>query len=560
MALPQLEPICPDAVDLGGKRLLIFIVAYNAGRTIEKVLSRIPVSLHHPNVEVLIIDDSSKDDTFLRGLRFQQQSAAFKITVLRTPENQGYGGNQKLGYRYAIDNNFDFVALVHGDGQYAPEKLPALLEPLNAGKADAVFGSRMLEKHAAHIGGMPFYKWIGNRILTMVQNRLLKTHLSEFHSGYRLYSTKALAQIPFECNTNDFHFDTEVIIQLVLKNLRILELPIPTYYGDEICHVNGLKYARDVMKTMLRAKFHQQNLFFDRKFDVGLPQQNYDVKLGFESSHTAAIAAAHSGGNILDIGCGPGYIASALSDKGCHVTGIDRSVPDAERADNQMQFIQWDLDRKEFPINVSQFDQIFLLDIIEHLKTPERFMDELRFATGCKRPELIITTANIGFIATRLLLLLGQFNYGKKGILDATHTRLFTFRALRELLRQAGYKIVEERGIPAPIPKSIGYNFLSSVLMRLNQLLIRLSPGLFSYQIFVRAQAMPTINNLLQETIGGTKQLRESALGTGLAQLPNRDAGHEQALRVTSEYAALSVTPELQVRRGGSERPEQRTD
>ena len=130
MAPLQAELSHPHCVDLRGKRILIFIVAYNAEKTIEQVLNRIPGALHDTALEVLIIDDSSKDDTFLRGLRFQQSSSAFKITVLRTPENQGYGGNQKLGYRYAIDNNFDIVALLHGDGQYTPEKLPELLEPL----------------------------------------------------------------------------------------------------------------------------------------------------------------------------------------------------------------------------------------------------------------------------------------------------------------------------------------------------------------------------------------------------------------------------------------------
>src|SRR5438046_5373491 len=123
-----------------------------------------------------------------------------------------------------------------------------------------------------------------------------------------------------------------------------------------------------------------------------------------------------------------------------------------------MQFIHRDLDRNEFPVNVSQFDQIFMLDIIEHLKRPEEFMDELRFATNCKRPEIILTTANIGFFATRLMLLLGQFNYGKKGILDITHTRIFTFRSMRELLRQSGYKILEMRGVPAPFPVALGNN------------------------------------------------------------------------------------------------------
>src|SRR3954466_7081619 len=137
MRLAELEPAATDRINLGGKRLLIFIVAYNAQTTIAKVLSRIPRSLRGDNVEVLIIDDSSQDDTFGNGLRYQLGDSAFKITVLRTPENQGYGGNQKLGYRYAIDNGFDIVALVHGDGQYAPEKLPALLAPLVVGQADA---------------------------------------------------------------------------------------------------------------------------------------------------------------------------------------------------------------------------------------------------------------------------------------------------------------------------------------------------------------------------------------------------------------------------------------
>src|SRR5438045_6368626 len=245
MDLAELEPA---RINLGRRRLLIFIVAYNAQTTIAKVLSRIPRSLRGDNVEVLIIDDASQDDTFANGLRYQQRDAAFKVTVLRTPENQGYGGNQKLGYRYAIDNGFDIVALVHGDGQYAPEKLPELLAPLVCDEADAVFGSRMIDKWAARAGGMPFYKWIGNQILTAFQNRMLRTALSEFHSGYRLYSTAALAQLPFEKNTNDFHFDTEIIVQLVMKKLRIQELPIPTYYGDGLRHGNGLKDALNVFK------------------------------------------------------------------------------------------------------------------------------------------------------------------------------------------------------------------------------------------------------------------------------------------------------------------------
>jgi 2-polyprenyl-3-methyl-5-hydroxy-6-metoxy-1,4-benzoquinol methylase len=428
-------------------------------------------------------------------------------------ENQGYGGNQKLGYRYAIDHGFDIVALIHGDGQYAPEKLPELLEPLVRGEADAILGSRMIDKRAARRGGMPFYKWIGNQILTAFQNCVLGTQFSEFHSGYRVYSTNALAQIPFEKNTNDFHFDTEIIIQLVLKKLRIVELPIPTFYGSEICYVNGLKYAWNVFKSTIRARLCGLYLFYDRKFDVQSVEEIYNLKLGFLSSHTAAIAAARPGGKILDVGCGQGRVAAELTKKGCRVTGMDQHIPASSKAPRDIDFICWDLNRSEFPVNVSQFDQIFLLDIIEHLKEPGHFMDELRFATACKRPEIILTTANIGFIATRLMLLLGHFNYGKKGILDVTHTCLFTFRSVRELLKQSGYKIIEARGIPAPFPVAIGNNFAARALVRLNSALIWLSRGLFAYQIFIRAEAMPTVDNLLHETISDSDALKAEVIG-----------------------------------------------
>src|SRR3954471_12454475 len=364
-------------MQLGDKRILIFVVAYNAEKTIDSVLDRIPPELHNRNVEVLIIDDSSKDRTFQTGLRREDRQGDFRITILRTPVNQGYGGNQKLGYRFAIENGFDVVALLHGDGQYAPEKLPALIEPFVTENADVVFGSRMINKQDALDGGMPLYKWVGNQVLTTFQNRMLGSNLSEFHSGYRLYSTKALARIPFERNSNDFHFDTDIIVQLHFAGLRIVEIPIPTFYGDEICHVNGMQYAWDIFKTMIRAKFHEKNMLYDRKFDVGQVELTYDLKLGFASSHTFALDAVQPGATVLDIGCGQGYVAKELATKAAEVTGIDQYVPAEPPAPN-VQLKRWDLDVNEFPVEVSEFDQIFILDVIEHLHDPEVFMELLR--------------------------------------------------------------------------------------------------------------------------------------------------------------------------------------
>jgi glycosyltransferase involved in cell wall biosynthesis len=497
----------PRAVALGGKRLLIFIVAYNAETTIAKVLSRIPKSLHNDNVEVLIIDDSSKDETFARGLRYQQDQSDFKITVLRTPRNQGYGGNQKLGYRYAIDNGFDIVALVHGDGQYAPEELPNLLPPLIAGEADAVFGSRMIDKRAARAGGMPLYKWVGNQVLTRFQNRMLGTSLSEFHSGYRLYSTKALAQVPFEKNTNDFHFDTEIIIQFVLKNLHIAELPIPTFYGDEICHVNGLGYAWNVFRATVKARLCGIQLFYDRKFDLNPDAPAHSDKLGFPSSQQFAVDACIPGRHVLQLGIGHGNVCAALKERLINVTAVDFAASESS-LDRTTAFSP----RPSVPEDVARYEQILLMDLLEHLHDPEKFMDELRRKAQGRQPEVILTAANVAFFVTRAMLLLGQFNYSRKGILGLGHRRLFTFRSLRALLEQAGYELIEERGVPAPFPLALGTNFWSRAFLRMNSMLLRVSKRLFAYQIFVRARPLPDAAHLLRETVSSSKTLRQHVL------------------------------------------------
>ena len=500
----------PDTLAPAQKRVLIFIVAYNAETTITSVLNRIPASLRRPGVEVLIIDDSSKDRTFATGLKHEDREGEFRITILRNPENQRYGGNQKLGYRYAIDNGFDIVALVHGDGQYAPEKLPDLIEPFIKGEADAVFGSRMMRKQDALAGGMPLYKWIGNQVLTAFENFMLGTNLSEFHSGYRLYSVEALKKLPFERNANDFHFDTDIIIQLHFAGMRIVELPIPTFYGDEICRVNGVKYALDCCRAVVRAKLHSKNLLYDRKYDVGPVEEIYDLKLGYDSSHERAIQSVKPGARILDIGCGRGYVAELMAERAGHVTGLDQYSPDKSEKAN-VNYRKWDIEAEPVPVDVADYDQVFMLDIIEHLKDPEAFLEMLRAKAVNKRPEIILTTANIAFFVTRMMLFLGQFNYGRKGILDRTHTRLFTWSSLRELFEQTGYNVLEIKGIPAPFPKVIGKGIFGKVVMAINGFLVKLwgFRSLFSYQIYVRAQARPTVPNILRQTIVSSEKLRE---------------------------------------------------
>jgi glycosyltransferase involved in cell wall biosynthesis len=481
------------------KRLLIFVISYYAESTLASVLDRIPrACFDEYDCQVLVVDDASEDRTFAIGREYKERHPEMRLTVLRNELNQGYGGNQKVGYSFAIREGFDYVAMVHGDGQYAPEELSRLMAPLTSGEADAVFGSRMITRFGALKGGMPLYKFVGNKILTWAQNALLGTKFTEFHSGYRIYSTAALRRVAFLINSNDFHFDTEIILQLLNAKQRIIELPIPTYYGDEISRVNGMKYAKNVLVSTLQNTAHRSGLLYQRRFDplpLGKESEHYNLKLGYPSSHSYALAAVPESARVLDIGAGPDGLARELVRKGCQVTVVDNRAPDVGES---MPVVQQDLDDPP-KFDPRSYDHVLLLDVIEHLKDPEIFLDRVRAKVDWAPKTLVLTTPNIAFVVQRLMLLFGQFNYGKAGILDFTHTRLFTFRSLQRLLVDAGFRIKEVRGVPAPFPKVLGDGSLGKAAIQANLALIRLSKTLFSYQIFVVAESTPDVDFVLRD-------------------------------------------------------------
>ncbi|MFM8265840.1 MAG: glycosyltransferase family 2 protein [Acidimicrobiia bacterium] len=230
----------------------VLVVAYEAEATLESVLNRIPETFRASLHTILVCDDASTDDTYQVGMRVKDSRPELPLQVLRRPVNLGYGGNQKAGYRWMIDNGLDVVVLLHGDGQYAPEFLPQMAAPILEGRADVVFGSRMLEPGAALRGGMPKYKFVGNKILTFLQNRLAGVRLSEWHSGYRAYSISSLAGVGFELNADYYDFDTQIILQMISARQRIVEIPIPTFYGDELSRVNGVRYGWRILRHTLR--------------------------------------------------------------------------------------------------------------------------------------------------------------------------------------------------------------------------------------------------------------------------------------------------------------------
>ena len=494
---------------------LIFIVAYNHQDFIQRVIARIPDSLlEDPQTEVLIIDDASADDTFVVTEHIRRKlHGKVRIAVIKNPINQGYGGNQKLGFRYAIDNGFERVFLVHGDGQYDPALLPKFIEQYDKDThVSAVFGTRMFSLRSARKGGMPYYKMVGNRILTWIQNALLKSSLSEFHSGYRSYSTALLSKIPFEANSNDFHFDSEIIIQALSAGALIREIPIPTHYGNEICHVNGIQYAWNVLMSTLHFRLFKVGFLYDRKFDI--PNTNhYLPKETPYSSHSQIINAIAPGEYVLDLGCGAGSISVPLVKKGCRVDGVD-FLPQAKVSKLLNRYYQIDLnqnlDRLKEVLESAEYDVIVLADIIEHMVEPEKFLDFIRsYYTPRHRCRVVASTGNVGFVVVRLMLGLGQFNYGPRGILDRTHTRLFTKKSFRHLFEQASFRVSDQAGIPLPFSSILGSESkIARGLEAFNAFLARWIPGLFAYQLLLTAEAMPTVKQILKASTDHSEDLR----------------------------------------------------
>lgn len=311
------------------KRIGIVVVAYNAAATLASVLDRIPDEFVGRISGVLVCDNHSPDQTYLVGLGYQQATERpLPMTVIRHDSNRGYGGNQKAGYDWAIEQGFDIAVLLHADGQYAPELLPEMVAPLERGEADAVFGSRMMVPRDALRGGMPLYKYVGNKILSTFENRVVGTELSEWHSGYRAYSVSALKDIDFHANSDDYDFDTGIILQLHDAGKRIVEIPIPTFYGDEISYVNGMRYAKDIVRDVVRYRAHKLGMGI---VEPGSPTPKVATELaeGLSSRMAAWLSGRPAGRALVVAGAANAVsLTRQLTDAGHDVTTVNLDVVD----------------------------------------------------------------------------------------------------------------------------------------------------------------------------------------------------------------------------------------
>ncbi|OGW75870.1 MAG: glycosyl transferase family 2 [Omnitrophica bacterium RBG_13_46_9] len=240
-------------------KVLVVLPAYNAEKTLERTVGDIPKDVVD---KVILVDDKSADRTveIARGLGLE--------TVVHK-KNMGYGANQKTCYKKALAEGADVVVMVHPDYQYDPTIIPRLIEPIQRGRADAVFGSRIM-KGGALDGGMPIWKHNVNILLTAFENVILGNYLTEYHSGFRAYSADLLRTVNFELNSNNFVFDTEIIVQSLMHHFKIEEVSIQTRYFDEASKIKflaGILYGLSIVWTMCKYIMHSRGIYRFKQFE-----------------------------------------------------------------------------------------------------------------------------------------------------------------------------------------------------------------------------------------------------------------------------------------------------
>jgi 2-polyprenyl-3-methyl-5-hydroxy-6-metoxy-1,4-benzoquinol methylase len=466
-------------------RIAIYVVAQDAVRSLAGVLDRIPDALRERVEEIFVFDAGSRDDTYLVGVGYKQVSGSDKLVVMRGERKQ-LGANNKRAFDHCRERGFDVVALLHADGKYAPEVLEDLIAPLERGEVDAVFGSRLLAGSPTR-EGYPLHKYLAIRLLGWLQRRLLGLELTDFHCGYRAYRVEAVAELPYHENSDGLHFDTEILIQLMQKGLRIAEVPVPVYSGEEVDSVRGVGYAINVLRVLFQYWLHVRGLHEYPKFSIA---EKYVYRTSPDASHQKILALVEKDRQrILDVGCGAGYLAEALQVRGNTVVGVDaRQVPGAEA--RMGQFLRVDLDRESIPWAGPPFQYVILADVLEHLAEPERLLAQCRKLLA-EDGVLIVSVPNVAHWSVRLSLLFGRFRYTARGILDRSHLRFYTASSIRAELEAAGFEVdcVETTVPPFEdlFPEGRVLGFAARWLTRVQVLGKRLWPALFAYQVVLRA-------------------------------------------------------------------------
>lgn len=476
-----------ERFDGRGLHIGVFVVAYDADSMITETLSRVPEEIWRAIEVLFVIDDCSRDQTVERVLSFSRHRE--KTVVLRNRVSQQYGGNQKIGYQYALEHHLDAVVLLHADGKFAPECLPDMLRPIARGEADVVIGSRMLERGKAVEAGMPRYKYWGNIALTRIQNALGGMRLSEFHSGYRAYRMSFLSNVPFWENTDDWHFDTQVLLQARQAGARIVEVPTPTFYSEEIGRLRGIGYGLNCLLSSIAFVLHRRGIFYSRSYDLAIRGRKYFEKFhDHASSHSRIWGWLRNHGvkgkTVLELGVGDASLTKRLFEAGAVVDGMEINSLSADLARPYCRRVMVsNLDDIQGADLTEQYDFVIAADVLEHLRDPEMVLSKLKKYVKLGG-HLIVSLPNIANLYVRLNILCGRFPYHTKGILDRTHLHHFTLKTAERMLIKTGW-VIETKDVTS-IPLVIVFPFLAKPFFRPMLILFwratGLMKGLLAYQ------------------------------------------------------------------------------
>jgi glycosyltransferase involved in cell wall biosynthesis len=247
-----------------GERVIVVMPAYNAAQTLEKTYNDLPQDIVD---EIILVDDVSQDETVEIARRLG-------LKVVIHVQNTGYGGNQKTCYLEALKDGADIVVMLHPDYQYDSRLVPELIRPIRDGEADLVLGSRVLGGGTL-AGGMPVYKYLSNRFLTLVENLAFRKRLSEYHTGFRAYSRRFLETVPFLLNSDRFVFDSEILAQAVAFGFEITEIAVPTRYFDDASSVglkDGIVYGIETLSVVLRYLLNRAGMVKTDQFQKSLSE------------------------------------------------------------------------------------------------------------------------------------------------------------------------------------------------------------------------------------------------------------------------------------------------
>ncbi|MBL4702240.1 MAG: glycosyltransferase, partial [Phycisphaeraceae bacterium] len=483
--------------------IMILLVPTLKDQPLSDLLQNIPSSLiSDTSIDFVLLDRSENGITASQARQWIDTHQYPRWTILHNPTPHGYGGNQKLGFRLALDRQYDFVIHFLADGRYDPADLEHFVANWRDQPVDVLLGDRL--NHDEHFKcEMPAGRRLANRLLAWYQNKMAHANFSDFHCALRGYTTRFLQTVPFEVNTNAMHFDSHLLLQAHCIDASIRQIPVNYQHQLGTPYQAATGYAWHVFKAATQYRMHQMGMLCSLSYRDLRPTKYQDKTTDFHSSHQIALQLIKqlAPKTVTDIGCGPGFVAKHCEESGICVTGLDMYPP---LPGNMSHFHKVVLESEELPTDPFASDAVLMLDIIEHLAHPEEFLFDMRNKSqtlgASQSPKtLLLSTPNIAFIIPRLNLLFGRFNYAERGILDITHKRLFTRKSLKHCLETCGYRI--QKVHPVGLAFEVVFEgWFGKLLARMSWLAACILPTVFAAQFLIVCQPTPGLKQILEDS------------------------------------------------------------